>query len=234
MVAYTQDGHIALASLEVSVSDGDHRCFLDPLTYSKAFAWTMTAITILFSAGRYAITAVSKKRIQWDGVTHLLALLAMIAMVGLFQSLFHDGYYITAIQKKLLPQPSQQMFVEIYVRFKKRSNGIALLFFTSTWLVKISFLLFYRGIFEINKNFRRAWWAVLTFVFVTYWVTVAGVLTQCGPTQNSYSLGRRANRKGSRTLLSSSSGMHQARKHPIWQKALEVHLCSKCGHRCSK
>ena len=190
MVAYTQDGHIKLSNLEVSPSKGEYRSCLDPLTCLKAFAWTMTTLTILLSAGRYAISAASKKRSQWDDLTHLLALLAMITMVGLFQSLFRDGYYITAIEGRLIPMPSQEIFIQIYVRFRHRSDGIALLFFTSTWLVKLTFLILYRTIFQINKNFRKAWWAVLSFVFVTYWVTVAGVLTQCGPAKNSFSLGR--------------------------------------------
>ncbi len=127
---------------------------------------------------------------MWDDLTHLLALLCMIAMVGLLQSLFRDGYYITAIERQLIPPPSAQTYVTLFVRFRRRSDGVALLFFSGTWLVKLTFLLFYRIIFDINRNFRKAWWAVLVFVFVTYWITVAGVLTQCGPAQYSFNIGR--------------------------------------------
>lgn len=169
MVQYTEDGHIKLQNLE-------------------ALVWTLTAITILLSGARYAISAATKKAFQWDGLTHLLALLSMVTMVALFQTLFRDGYYITAIERHLAPPPTQEAFIELYIRFRRRSDAIALLFFTSTWLVKVTFLLYYRSIFQINKNFRRAWWVVLGFVFVTYWVTFAGVLTQCGPAKNSFNL----------------------------------------------
>lgn len=144
------------------------------------------------SGGRYAIRGLTRTGFLWDDLTHLLALLSMIAEVALFQTLFRDGYYITAIERQLIPPPSMQAYVDLFIRFRRRSDGIALLFFTSTWLVKLTFLLLYRVIFDIDRNFRKAWWGVLVFVFVTYWVTVAGVLTQCGPAQDSFNLGKKS------------------------------------------
>ena len=154
----------------------------------------MTALTILICGGRYWASARSAKKLQWDDLTHLLALLSLVAMVGLFQSLFRDGYYITAIERGLIPTPSLEIYTNLFVRFRHRSDGIALLFFTSTWLVKLTFLIFYRSIFRVNKNFRKAWWAVLVFVIISYWITIAGVLTQCGPAKYSWNLGMQKNR----------------------------------------
>ncbi len=189
MAGYTQDGHIGLANLEVNLFMY-HQGTQSIANTFQAFVWTMTAITVLLSAARYAISVAEKKSLQWDNLTHLLALLAMVTMVALLQTLFRDGYYITAIDRQLVPNPDRAAFVELYIRFRRRSDAIALLFFTSTWLVKLTFLLYYRSIFKISKNFRKAWWAVTIFVFITYWVTVAAVLTQCGPAKNSFSLGK--------------------------------------------
>ena len=114
----------------------------------------------------------------------------MIAMVGVFQSMFRDGYYFTAIQRKLVPLPTEDVYIDLYINYRKRADAIATLFFTSTWLVKFTFLLLYRTIFEVNRNFMRAWWLVLVFVFVTYWVAIAGTWTQCGPTKDSFKLSK--------------------------------------------
>lgn len=149
----------------------------------------MTAVAIVLSAFRYGIRLITQKKYMWDDLTHLLALATYIAMVGIYQTLFRDGYYITAIARKLIPLPSQQEYVDVFVSFRHRNVAIVLLSFTTLWLVKATFLLLYREIFWINKSFRKAWWAVTSFIFITYWVTVAGALTQCGPVQNSFSIG---------------------------------------------
>lgn len=48
------------------------------------------------------------------------------------------------------------------------------------YAVKMSFLLLYHRIFQISDRFIQAWWIVLGIVFLTFWVLVAGCLTECG------------------------------------------------------
>lgn len=47
------------------------------------------------------------------------------------------------------------------------------------WLVKLSFLLFYRFLFQSSATFKKVWWAVLAFTLLTFWVPIAGVLSTC-------------------------------------------------------
>ena len=63
--------------------------------------------------------------------------------------------------------------------FRLNTAGVLL-----TWLclyaIKLSFLLFYRRIFQISRGFMQAWWVVLVIVVLTFWILIAGSITQCG------------------------------------------------------
>ncbi|KAM0797918.1 hypothetical protein BDR22DRAFT_823731 [Usnea florida] len=37
----------------------------------------------------------------------------------------------------------------------------------------------YRFLFQSSRPFKKAWWAVLTFTLVTFWIPIAGVLSTC-------------------------------------------------------
>lgn len=99
------------------------------------------------------MSVAEKKILQWDNFTHVLSLLAMVIMAALFQTLFRDGYYITAIDRR----PYRAALVDLYNRFRPRSVAIALLFFAIIWLVKLASLLCYGTIFGLDKNFGKAW-----------------------------------------------------------------------------
>ena len=137
-------------------------------------------------------------------------MLTVVAMVGTFQPLYRDGYYFTAIERQLLPPPSQQAFIDLYIHFKRGSYIVAILFFSSTWLVKVTFMLLYYTLFQINMVFRKIWWAIMAFIIITYWVAVAGVLTQCGPTKNAYNIGESLDCPHWTPRNNGNSGVHNA------------------------
>lgn len=155
----------------------------------EAFCWSMTALAIILSVLRYFIRSGSPKKFMWDDLTHLLALGTFVASVALYQTVFRDGYYIQGLQRELIPLPSQELYGDLYIRFQHRALAITILSFTTLWLVKATFLLFYRQIFWIDGPFRKGWWAVTFFIIVTYWATLAGVLIRCGSVENVFSIG---------------------------------------------
>ncbi|KAG6988946.1 hypothetical protein G7Y79_00067g095610 [Physcia stellaris] len=216
MVEYVPDGYMTLTSVE-------------------AFCWSMTALAIVFSILRYWIRLFTPKKYMWDDLTHLLALGTSIATVALYQTLFRDG-----LQRKLIPPPSQEVYVNLYVRVRHRSIAIALLTYTTLWLVKATFLLLYREIFWINKTFRKAWWAVTLFIIITYWATVgavAGVLVRCGSVKNNFSIEEcmKPTYKYNEVLLDCTCALGVATDVavivlPIWMlKGLQMHLRQKLG-----
>lgn len=191
MIQYVSNGHISLTSLEVSPCNEESQWIAGAELMSfEAFCWSMTALAIALSGLRYWIRLWTPKKYMWDDLTHILALGTFIASVALYQTVFRDGYYIEGLQRKLTPLPSQEVYVDLYARFQHRAIAVTILSCTTLWLVKATFLLFYRQIFWIDEPFRKAWWAVTFFIIITYWATVAGVLVRCGSVENIFSIGK--------------------------------------------
>ena len=138
-------------------------------------SWIFTGLAILLTASRFWIRCKIIKRVSWDDAAHLLGLLLLLAQVSiitaaasmLYQDLVHkagdDNLY----------DAGQSLFIRLNV-------ACILITWCCLYAVKASFLLLYRHIFKISKSFIRAWWFVLGIVVITFWILVAGTLTQCG------------------------------------------------------
>ena len=57
--------------------------------------------------------------------------------------------------------------------------GATMQFWVCIYLIKLSFLLFYRKIFGVNRIFMRAWWIVALFQFITFWACFLAPLWSC-------------------------------------------------------
>ena len=51
---------------------------------------------------------------------------------------------------------------------------------TTFYLVKASFLALTWSIFKVSVGFRRAWWAVTVYTFLTFWPVVLSEFWECG------------------------------------------------------
>lgn len=63
------------------------------------------------------------------------------------------------------------------------------LFWTVLYLVKLSFLMLYRGLFRISETFRKWWWAALGFTAIAFLVDLLGSLWLCGPPSGLFDIG---------------------------------------------
>lgn len=153
----------------------------------QVYTWIMTALTILISFGRYAIRWWYKRKLLWDDCTHLIALLALIGMNIAFQLLYPDAFFLTDVERGLGTPISPAAAIVLWTRDKRYQYALISMFLVSTWFVKFTFMLFYRELFKINANFMRAWWGVLVFVVLGWWVGfVLNILTSCGDTADAY------------------------------------------------
>jgi len=55
-----------------------------------------------------------------------------------------------------------------------------IMFFCCIWSVKLAFLLFYKNLFGVSQRFMKAWWCVLVFTVLTFWVCLGTTFAQCG------------------------------------------------------
>lgn len=128
--------------------------------------------------GRYAIRYVNLRQFLWDDLVHLFALVVLIAHGGTNQlSLNSKAAIAKAADSK--PRPSQSYLLGLYEHNQRLSSVNNCFLYLVFWIVKLSFLMLYRFLFQSSRPFKKAWWVVLAFTALTFWIPVAGVLSTC-------------------------------------------------------
>jgi hypothetical protein len=111
----------------------------------------------------------------------LLALAALLALCVLETIQLPSLYYITGILTGAVPLTTFEAIVaqtEHYLRFQ---FPITILFWTVLWSVKAAFLALYWRLFRDLKWYRRAWFVLAVFTFLTYGGCVITLCLSCGP-----------------------------------------------------
>lgn len=148
-----------------------------PFTVLTAASWAVTGVAILLTAGRFWIRCTIIRRLSWDDAAHLLGLLLLIAQVsivtGAASMVYEISYNNYDLERDGRFEAEHRLFVHLNVA------GI-LISWCCLYAIKISFLMLYHRIFQISDRFIQAWWTVLAIVFLSFWVLVAGCLTECG------------------------------------------------------
>ena len=68
--------------------------------------------------------------------------------------------------------------------FFKLVMATSMLSWVAVYLVKFSFLMLWRSLFGISDGFRRAWWVVAGFTFLTFWPLFLSTMFGCGRPQD--------------------------------------------------
>lgn len=109
---------------------------------------------------------------------HLFALVVLITHGATNERSLNSKAAI-ADATKAVPKPSQAELIGLYEHNQRLSTVNNCFLYLVFWLVKLSFLMFYRLLFQSSATFKKVWWAVLTFTLLTFWVPIAGVLSTC-------------------------------------------------------
>ena len=109
---------------------------------------------------------------------HFLALVILIAHGGTNQlSLNSKAAIANAADSK--PRPSQSYLLELYEHNRRLSSVNNCFLYLVFWIIKLSFLMLYRFLFQSSRPFKKVWWVVLAFTILTFWIPIAGVLSTC-------------------------------------------------------
>ncbi|KAL8739715.1 MAG: hypothetical protein Q9190_007506, partial [Brigantiaea leucoxantha] len=133
----------------------------------NAILWTLTAVAILLSVGRFAIRYATAGRFYWDDASHMLSILLLIGLAAAYTAGFPYSARIARISSKQeAPPPPTDPFYHNYLQLRL---VVTLLVFMVLWSVKATFLIFYRLLFDVSETFIRMWWAAVAFTFATFW-----------------------------------------------------------------
>lgn len=140
--------------------------------------WALTGTAGALTVGRYIIRYINSGRFFWDDLVHLFALVVLIVHGGTDQlSLRSKATIAKAVDSK--PRPSQSYLLGLYEHNQRLSSVNNCFLYLVFWMVKLSFLMLYRFLFQSSRPFKKAWWVVLVFTVLTFWIPIAGVLSTC-------------------------------------------------------
>jgi hypothetical protein len=140
-------------------------------------AWTPTAISVVFTLGRYLIRYYKRKRMGWDDILNGIAVFFLLGFLGTWQiigpPLYHQQLFLQGLTSTEPPAIDSHTVLSV---------GIAnsLLFWCTIYCVKASFLALYWILFNVSDQFRIAWWLVTAYTVVAFLTTFVITFLKCG------------------------------------------------------
>jgi hypothetical protein len=140
-------------------------------------AWSMTAVAILLTIGRFVLHWSSSKRVRWDDTLNGVAALFLIAFFATWQVIVPPSY-----QAQLYEMGESNIKgADVDPILERRLNLInGLLFWFCIYSAKASFLALYWSIFKVSTPFRVAWGLAVVYNVAGFVVTIVMRLIVCG------------------------------------------------------
>jgi len=152
-----------------------------PQSGLTALAWTFTAAATVLTVGRFAIRYVIRnatfRSLQIDDIFHGLACLVLIGYIITYTIAFPLNYKVEFFEAGLSTIEPTLAELDHYFHL---IIAVSATFWIINYLVKFSFLTFYRTLFGVSREFMRAWWCVLAFTIVTFMANFISVFWACG------------------------------------------------------
>ena len=140
--------------------------------------WALTGTAGGLTIGRYVTRYLNSRRFFWDDLVHLFAFMFLVVHGGTNQLSLNSKAAIAKASGST-PRPSQSYLLGLYEHNQRLSTVNNCFLYLVFWIVKLSFLMLYRFLFQSSRPFKKAWWAVLAFTLVTFWIPIAGILSTC-------------------------------------------------------
>lgn len=131
------------------------------LNNDQAMAWTFCSIATVATAGRFylRLRCSRLRQLKLDDLFNGLALACFIT-------------FCAAAQVYLVTEDAARQY--------QLSLALYLLLWSILYLVKASFLALHWYIFSVSVTFRRAWFVVAAYTFLSFWPVVILAAWQCG------------------------------------------------------
>lgn len=157
---------------------------------TQAVLWTLTGITTVLFFGRLLIRSILVKTFHLDDVFAAIAWLLTTLAITLATIANPLNYKSGAITVGEAPTPPLPELIDITITLRKWNFAGQILFWTGLYCAKLSFVFLYRVIFGSHNKYRYAWFAVVTYIILSFGICLIGVFGQCGKIQNLFSYGK--------------------------------------------
>ncbi|KAL8964719.1 MAG: hypothetical protein Q9183_004258 [Haloplaca sp. 2 TL-2023] len=149
--------------------------------------WLVVAMAILFAIVRFLIRVFALKKLLPDDFAVAAALVVLLSLAIMYEYATPIMFELDRITRGL--DPFTPEFLPRAAIFLKLQFAIIVLFWTSIWVVKVSFLLFYRTLFTGLREHMVNWWLVAGMTAITYLLCWAFQLGSCVPISDYFILG---------------------------------------------
>ncbi|XTI93063.1 hypothetical protein V2W45_1249156 [Cenococcum geophilum] len=140
--------------------------------------WGGVAVSLLFLGIRIFARIKTFKRIFWDDGFVIMAWIPALCTAIDWQVVSKFMYkFILVTSGQVWPPP--QNFIHDTERYYKGSMVVLVLFYTSLWSVKISFLLFFKRLAQDLTALRIQWWVIFVFTILSYLACFADTQYWC-------------------------------------------------------
>ncbi|KAL8906929.1 MAG: hypothetical protein Q9171_006062 [Xanthocarpia ochracea] len=153
----------------------------------ETIIWLVVAIAILFTFFRFTIRSYVLKKLLWDDIAVALATLINLSLAVMYRYIIPIMFELDKVANG--EEPVTQAFLTRAVIFLKLQFAIIVLFWTTVWVVKISFLIFYRQLFTGLPEHMLGWWLTSGFTAMAYLLCWAFQLGSCVPISHYFILG---------------------------------------------
>jgi len=153
--------------------------------------WGITATGILFTFLRFFVRWNHHRRFFWDDALQLAAMICLI-ILAVLNELQHDTIY--ALQAAAPKEGDDAGFTFVHVitdatREQAKQQFVAIIiFWICLWLIKASFLSFYRRLFYNLQGYMRWWWVVAVTCIVTLVANILSNFLECLPLSRRFEL----------------------------------------------
>ncbi len=149
--------------------------------------WLVVAIAILFAFFRFTIRLYALRKLLADDVAVAGALLLLISLAVMYKYAIPNMFEVVRVAQ------GEEVFTLAFMSratiFLKLQFAIIVLFWTEIWVVKISFLIFYRNVFSGLPEHMLGWRLVAGFTGLTYALCWAFQFGSCIPLPDYFILG---------------------------------------------
>ncbi|KAI1418057.1 hypothetical protein F5Y13DRAFT_184571 [Hypoxylon sp. FL1857] len=152
-----------------------------------AVMWVFSGVSTLLLCGRLLIRITILKSFHLDDMFGALAWFLMIVCMICSTIELPLSYRYSSILIGEAPAPPVAEFADMTITLRRWNVASQMLFWTSLFCVKFSFMFLYRLIFGGRGNYNRIWLGAMVYIVICYGLCLIGVYGQCGDARNLFS-----------------------------------------------
>ena len=155
----------------------------------QVVTWTFFAIGTVLTVLRLYVRQTKLRGLGWDDLLHCMAWTVLLGLVALETSVNHLIFKVSNVTSGRTSLTASFLEDEV-PHYIVVQLAIMLLTWTTTWAVKASFLLFYRGLLRNTGRYMIAWWLVTIFTGLAYISVFFPIIFTCGSPADYFSIGK--------------------------------------------